>query len=182
MADKKISDLTALAAAGVDAATDVLAIVDTSATETKKITVANLKTAVAPDLSAYAPLASPTFTGTVTLPSSTVTSAMIADGAIVNADINASAAIALSKLATSTAGNIIVYNASGVPTAVAESGDVTIDSSGVTTLANTAVTAGSYTTANITVDSKGRITAASTGTAAQATDSDQNILANVIFN
>lgn len=41
-----------------------------------------------------------TFTGTVTLPAGTVTSAMIADGTIVNADINASAAIALSKLAT----------------------------------------------------------------------------------
>jgi hypothetical protein len=50
--------------------------------------------------STYAPIASPTFTGTVTLPSGTVTSGMIADGAIVNADINASAAIALSKLAT----------------------------------------------------------------------------------
>ena len=47
-----------------------------------------------------APSASPTFTGTVTLPSGTVTSTMIADGTIVNADINASAAIALSKLAT----------------------------------------------------------------------------------
>ncbi len=67
-----------------------------------------------------APLASPTFTGTVTLPSGTVTSGMILDGTIVagdladgavtsakildgtivNADINASAAIALSKLAT----------------------------------------------------------------------------------
>jgi hypothetical protein len=44
----------------------------------------------------------PNVTGTVvtTGDSGTVTSAMIADGAIVNADINASAAIALSKLAT----------------------------------------------------------------------------------
>jgi hypothetical protein len=67
MADLKISQLTALAA--VDAAsTDVLPIVDVSATETKKITVANLKTAVAPDLSTYALLASPTFTGTPVAP------------------------------------------------------------------------------------------------------------------
>jgi len=71
VADLKISQLTALAAAGVDAAADVLPIVDSSAVETKKITVANLKTAVAPDLSAYAPLASPTFTGTPSLPTGT---------------------------------------------------------------------------------------------------------------
>jgi hypothetical protein len=61
---------------------------------------------------------------------------MIADGTIVNADINASAAIALSKLATSTAGNIIVYNASGVPTSVTETGDVTISDTGVTAIAS----------------------------------------------
>jgi hypothetical protein len=78
----------------------------------------------------YAPLASPTFTGTVTLPANTisqsmmsddsvgtneigglavteakiadgaVTSVKIANGTIINEDINASAAIALSKLAT----------------------------------------------------------------------------------
>lgn len=72
MADLKISQLTALVAAGVDSAADVLPIVDTSAVETKKITVANLKTAVAPDLSAYAPLASPTFTGTPSLPTNTI--------------------------------------------------------------------------------------------------------------
>jgi hypothetical protein len=66
----------------------------------------------------------------------TVTSTMIADGTIVDADINASAAIALSKLATSTAGNIIVYNASGVPTSVTETGDVTISDTGVTAIAS----------------------------------------------
>jgi hypothetical protein len=47
---------------------------------------------------AYAKLASPTFTGTVTLPSGTVTSTMILDGTIVDGDINASAAIAQSKI------------------------------------------------------------------------------------
>lgn len=71
MADLKISQLTALAA--VDAAnTDVLPIVDVSATETKKITVASLKTAVAPDLSAYATLASPTLTGTPAAPTAAI--------------------------------------------------------------------------------------------------------------
>lgn len=72
MADLKISQLTALAAAGVDSAADVLPIVDSSAAETKKITVANLKTAVAPDLSTYAPLASPALTGSPTAPTASV--------------------------------------------------------------------------------------------------------------
>ena len=80
----------------------------------------------------------PAVTGTVvtTGDTGTVTSAMLTDGTIVNADINASAAIALSKLATSTAGNIIVFNSSGVPTAVAETGDVTISDTGVTAIAS----------------------------------------------
>jgi sporulation protein YlmC with PRC-barrel domain len=71
--------------------------------------------------------------GDVTVNSSGVTA--IGSGVVVNADINASAAIELSKLATSTAGNVIVYNSSGVPTAVAETGDVLISDSGVTSIA-----------------------------------------------
>jgi len=45
-----------------------------------------------------APLASPTFTGTVTLPAGTITTGMILDGTIADADINAAAAIAQSKI------------------------------------------------------------------------------------
>jgi hypothetical protein len=49
----------------------------------------------------FAPINSPTFTGTVTLPSQTVTAAMIADGTILNLEIASNAAIAYSKLALS---------------------------------------------------------------------------------
>jgi hypothetical protein len=52
-------------------------------------------------ISGFATLASPTFTGTVILPGNTVTSSMILDGTIVDIDINASAAIAYSKLSLS---------------------------------------------------------------------------------
>ena len=58
-----------------------------------------VSTATQTALDLKAPLANPTFTGTVTLPTGTVTSGMILDGTIVNADINASAAIAQSKIA-----------------------------------------------------------------------------------
>jgi hypothetical protein len=54
--------------------------------------------AIQTQLDTKAPTANPTFTGTVTLPTGTVTSGMILDGTIVNNDINASAAIAYSKL------------------------------------------------------------------------------------
>jgi len=61
-------------------------------------------------------------------------SANIVDGSLVNADISASAAIAFSKLAALTSGQLLVGNGSNVPTAVAMSGDITISNAGVTAI------------------------------------------------
>lgn len=63
----------------------------------------------------------------------------IQSGVIVNADINASAAIAYSKLAALTSGNILVGNVSNVATSVAMSGDATLANTGALTIANGAV-------------------------------------------
>ena len=71
-------------------------------------------------------------TGDITLSSAGVTA--IASGAVVDGDINASAAISYSKLASLTAGNILLGNASNVPTSTAITGDITINSSGVTAI------------------------------------------------
>jgi hypothetical protein len=73
-----------------------------------------------------------------------ITSTHIADGTIVDGDINASAAIAHAKLASITAGSVLMGNASAVPTATALTGDVTISSTGVTT-----ISAGAVVTADI---------------------------------
>lgn len=59
---------------------------------------------------------------------------IIKSGAIVNADIAAAAAIAFSKLAALTAGNIIVGNVSDVATSVAMSGDATMSNAGALTI------------------------------------------------
>jgi hypothetical protein len=63
----------------------------------------------------------------------------IASDVIVNADVKTTAAIAFSKLAALTATNILVGNGSNVPTAVAMSGDATLDNAGALTIANGAV-------------------------------------------
>ena len=109
-----------------DAANTLTLAVDTTAIQARVTGVSDTEigyldgvtSAIQTQINNKAPLASPTFTGTVTLPSGTVTSTMIldgtiatadiadsaitsakiADGTIVNADINASAAIAYSKL------------------------------------------------------------------------------------
>lgn len=88
----------------------------------------------------------------------------IAPGAVTNTEISASAAIAHSKLANITAASVLLGNASNVPTATALTGDLTVSSTGVTTLKNTG-TAGTYT--KVTTDAAGRVSA---GTTLSATD------------
>lgn len=78
----------------------------------------------------------------------TVTSTMIADGTIVNADVSNSAAIALSKLASGTSGQVVIANSSGVPTYTTLSGDVTVSNTGVVTIAADSVALGTDTTGN----------------------------------
>ena len=73
------------------------------------------------------------------LSANSVNSSKIVDGSIVNADLNSSADIAHSKLASVTSGQILVGNGSNVPTAVAVSGDVTLANDGAVTIANDAV-------------------------------------------
>jgi hypothetical protein len=80
------------------------------------------------------------------------------DLSITNGKVSATAAIALSKLASGTSGQIIVANASGVPTYVSLSGDATISNTGVLTLA-----------AELGTDTTGAYVATVAGTANQIT-------------
>ncbi len=57
-------------------------------------------------------------------------------GSIINNDVSSSAAIAVSKLAAGTAGQLLLNNATPVPTWTTVSGDVTISNSGVITVAS----------------------------------------------
>ena len=65
--------------------------------------------------------------------------ASISAGVVVDADINASAAIAFTKLATLASTKLLVGNGSGVATAVSLSGDVTMSNAGAVTIAADAV-------------------------------------------
>lgn len=88
-------------------------------------------------------------TGDISITNAGVTA--IVAGVIVNADINAAAAIAFSKLAALTSGNILVGSAGNVPTSVAMSGDATIIASGALTIAANAITTAKILNANVTL-------------------------------
>jgi hypothetical protein len=133
----------------------------------------------------------PNVTGTVvtTGDSGTVTSTMIANDTIVNADINSAAAIAYSKLALSsgivntdisasaaiahsklaalTSANILLGNASNVATSTAVTGDVTISNAGVT-----AIAAGAIVDADISASAEIAVSKLADGAARQLLQTD----------
>ena len=107
----------------------------------------------------------PDLTGTVVTTGDTgsVTSLMIADGTIVNADVNASAAISYSKLANATAGQVLLgTTTTGVVTATTISGDITIDGAGVASISANSVALGTDTTGNYVATITGGTGVAST--------------------
>ncbi len=83
----------------------------------------------------------PNVTGTLltTADSGVVDSTIILNDTIANTDINSAAGISFSKMASLTAGNILLGNVSNVPTGTAISGDATLDSAGALTIANNSV-------------------------------------------
>ena len=83
----------------------------------------------------------PNVTGTLltTADSGVVDSTIILNDTIANTDINSAAGISFSKLASLSAGNILLGNVSNVATGTAISGDATLDNAGALTIANNSV-------------------------------------------
>ncbi len=77
----------------------------------------------------------PTADRAIVFPDQNGTVIVSGNASIVNADINASAAIAYSKLATLTSANIVLGSSANVATSTAVTGDVTISNTGVTAIA-----------------------------------------------
>ncbi|MFZ9959694.1 MAG: tail fiber domain-containing protein [Candidatus Limnocylindrus sp.] len=97
---------------------------------------------------------------------------------IVNADISATAAIAHTKLASISSGQVLLGNASSVPTATALSGDVTVSNTGVT-----AITAGVVVDADINASAAIALSKLATGALPTAiTVASANIVDGTIVN
>lgn len=86
----------------------------------------------------------PAITGTLISTSDlgSVSSLMVADGALSNADVSASAGVAFSKLANVSPGQLLLGDAAGVVSATTLSGDATIASDGTLTLSDGSVDGG----------------------------------------
>lgn len=120
-------------------------------TDTTKFKIGD-GTTVWASLNYYVSSASPTFTGTVTLPTDTVTSGMILNNTIVDGDISTTANIAHSKLVNATDGQILLgTTTTGVITATSITGDISITGAGVATITPLSVVDGDIANTTITL-------------------------------
>jgi hypothetical protein len=113
---------------------------------------------------------------------------------LVNADIASAAAIAYSKLATLTSGNIVLGSSANVATSTAISGDITISNTGVTAIASGVIVNADINASAAIVDTKlatiataGKVsnsattaTSANTASAIVARDASGNFTAGTI--
>jgi hypothetical protein len=122
------------------------------------------------------------------------TEGLIPDGAITNTQISGLAAIEHTKLANITAGRVLMGSAGNVPTATALTGDVTVNSSGVTAISSDTIVnadiksdAGIVDTKLATISTAGKVsnsattaTSANTPNAIVARDGSGNFSAGTI--
>ena len=99
------------------------------------------------NLSSYAPINNASFTGTFSAPNGTITSAMIADGTIVDSDISASAAISKTKIS----GTAVTLSDSGtVSNTMLANSTITINGSAVALGGSATISGGAKTFYNNT--------------------------------
>lgn len=105
-----------------------------TATDGTSITGLSIATTTKVEVLAVSPLDGVNSISGSSIADNTITSAKIFNGTIVDGDISSAAAISHSKLAFMTAGSVMIGNFLNQPQATALTGDVTINSSGVTSI------------------------------------------------